>query len=159
MNNINPFCCIFHLRLYSAEYVANCEIDLQSWGHPIWHSWHSVDLYFVLCVRVCMLSCFSHVQLFVTLWIVAHQAPLFMGFCRQEYWSGLTFLPPGSLPDPGIKPVSLASTALADEFFTTKPPRKPPMLFHLSINLAQANTYSFNYCTSTVSLEISSLSP
>ena len=40
-----------------------------------------------------------------------------------------------------------ASPALADEFFTTKPPRKPPTLFHLSINLAQANTYSFNYCT------------
>ena len=47
------------------------------------------------------------------------------------------------LPDPGIKRVSLASPTLADEFFTTKPPRKPLMLFHLSINLAQANTYSF----------------
>ena len=63
VNNINPFCCILHLILYSADYVANCEIDLQSWGHPTWHSWHSVDLYFLLCVCVCMLSCCSHVCL------------------------------------------------------------------------------------------------
>ena len=44
----------------------------------------------------------SHVlRLFVTLWIIVHQAPLSMGFSRQEYWSGLPFPPPGSLPDPG----------------------------------------------------------
>jgi len=42
----------------------------------------------------------------VTLWTVALQAPLFMGFSRQEYWSGLTFPPPGDLPNPGIEPVS-----------------------------------------------------
>ena len=46
----------------------------------------------------------SHVRLFVTPWIVAHQAPLSMGFSRQEYWSGLPFPPPGHLPNPGIKP-------------------------------------------------------
>ena len=49
----------------------------------------------------------SHVQLFVTPWTVAHQAPLSMGLSRQEYWSGLPFPPPGNLPDPGIKPLSL----------------------------------------------------
>ena len=43
-------------------------------------------------------------------------------FSRQEYWSGLPFLPPEDLPDPGIKPASLASPALADVFFTTAPP-------------------------------------
>ena len=48
----------------------------------------------------------SHVQLFVTLWIIAHQATLSMGFFRQEYWSGLPFSLPGYLLDPGIKPVS-----------------------------------------------------
>ena len=54
-----------------------------------------------------MLSCFSHVQVFVTLWTVAFQAPLSMGFSNQEYWSVLPWPPPGDLPDPGIKPVSL----------------------------------------------------
>ena len=55
----------------------------------------------------CVLSCFSCVQLFSTLWAVVHQAPLSMGFSRQEYWSGLPFPSPGDLPDPGIKPTSL----------------------------------------------------
>ena len=50
----------------------------------------------------------SHVRLFETLWTVAHQAPLFMGFSRQEYWSGLPFPPPGDLPDSGIEPTSPA---------------------------------------------------
>ena len=50
-----------------------------------------------------MPSSFSCVQLFVTLWTVAGQAPLSMGFFRQEYWSGLLCPPPGDLPDPGIK--------------------------------------------------------
>jgi len=51
-----------------------------------------------------MLSHFSCVRLFVTLWTVAHQAPLSMGFSRQEYWSGLPFLSLGDLSDPGIEP-------------------------------------------------------
>ena len=59
---------------------------------------------------------------FATPWIVAHQAPLSMGFPRQEYWSRLLFPSPGDLPDPGIKP---ASPALAGGFFTTEAPRKP----------------------------------
>ena len=64
-----------------------------------------------------MLSHFSHVQLFVTLWTTAQQAPLSMGFSRQEYWSGLPCPPPGDLPDPGIEPACLMS--LAGGFFTT----------------------------------------
>ena len=70
-------------------------------------------------VHPSMLSHFSHVQLFETLWNVAHQAPLSMGFPRQEYWSGLTCPPLEDLPDPGIKPVSLMSPWLADRFFMT----------------------------------------
>ena len=61
---------------------------------------------------------FSCIWLFVTLWPVAHQAPLFMQFLRQEHWRGLPFPPPGDLPDPGIKLVSLASYALTGRFFT-----------------------------------------
>ena len=52
----------------------------------------------------------------VTLWTVACQAPLSMGFSRQEYWSGLACPPPGDLLDPGIEPVSLTSIALAGRF-------------------------------------------
>ena len=63
-------------------------------------------------MRVFVLSHFSHVRLFATLWTLAHQVPLSMGFSRQEYWSGLPCLPPGHFPDPGIKPVSPAATAL-----------------------------------------------
>ena len=66
-----------------------------------------------------VLICFSHVQLFVTPWNVACQAPLSMGFSRQEYWSRLPCPPPGDFPDPGIKPESLMSPALAGGFFTT----------------------------------------
>ena len=54
-------------------------------------------------MQSCVLSCFRHVQLFVTLWTVARQASLFMGLSRQEYWSGLPFPPPGDLPGQGIE--------------------------------------------------------
>ena len=60
----------------------------------------------------------SHVRLFVTLWTVARQAPLSVGFPRQGCWSGLSCPPPGDLPDPGVEPASLASPALAGGFFT-----------------------------------------
>ena len=59
-----------------------------------------------------VLSCFSHVQLFATLWTVSHQAPLSIGFFRQEYWSGLLYPPPGDLPNPGIEPTAPVSPAL-----------------------------------------------
>ena len=57
--------------------------------------------YIYVCVRAKLLS---RVQLFVTPWTLAHQAPLSLGFLRKEYWSGLPCLLPGDLPDPGIKP-------------------------------------------------------
>ena len=69
-----------------------------------------------MCVQMCMLS---RVQLFVTPWTTAHQAPLSMEFSRQCYWSGLPFATPGDLPDPGIEPQTPASPALAGRFFTT----------------------------------------
>ena len=74
---------------------------------------------------------------FRTPWTVARQAPLSKGFSRQEDWSGLTFPPPGDLPNPGIKPMSPASPALAGEFFTTEPPEKPlsTQLFILNLIL------------------------
>ena len=59
---------------------------------------------------------------FVTPWTVDHQAPLSMGFLKQEYWRGLPFLSPGDLPDPGIE---LASPALASKFFASELLGKP----------------------------------
>ena len=56
---------------------------------------------------------------FVITWTVAHQAPLSMGFSRQEYWSGLPFPPPEDIPNSGMEPQSLVSPALAGGFFTT----------------------------------------
>ena len=59
-----------------------------------------------------MLSHFSHVQLFVTPWTVSHQAPLSIGFSRQEYWSGLPGPTSGDLPDTGVELVSPAAPGL-----------------------------------------------
>ena len=69
-----------------------------------------------------MVSC---ILLFVTPWTVARQAPLSMGFSRQQYWSGLLFPTPGDLPDPGMEPGSLASPAMAGRFVTPVSPGKP----------------------------------
>jgi len=74
-------------------------------------------------VNACILS---HVQLFVTPWITALQAPLFVGFFRQEYWSVLPVPSSGYLPNPGIEPTSPAC-----KFFTSEPPRKPLIMLVL----------------------------
>ena len=67
-------------------------------------------------------SHFSSVQLFVTPWTVAYEAPQSIEFSRQEYWSGLPFPSPGDLPNPGIKP---RSPALQADSLPSKPPGKP----------------------------------
>ena len=77
---------------------------------------------FIYLVSACILSHFSNVQLFETLWTIAYQTLLSMGFPRQYYWSGLPFPSLGDLPDPGIEPTSLRSPALAGKFFTLVPP-------------------------------------
>ena len=64
----------------------------------------------------------SHVQLFVTLWTGAYQAPLSMGFSRQRYWSGLPFPPPGDLPDSGIEH---KSPTLQADTLPSEPSGKP----------------------------------
>ena len=70
---------------------------------------------------VCM-KLLSRVRLFATPWTVACQAPLSMGFSKQEYWSGLPFPSPGDLPNPGIKP---RSPALQADTLSSEPPGKP----------------------------------
>ena len=95
------------------------------WGRILNPNIHSIalcvfplsSLYFLSAV--CMLSHFSSVWLFDTLWSAGHQAPLSMGFSRQEYWSGLPCPPSGNVPNSGIEALSPASPALAGGFFTT----------------------------------------
>ena len=67
----------------------------------------------------------SHVQLVATPWTVARQAPLSMGFSRQESWSGLPFPSAKDLPNPGIELRSLESPTVAGGFFTIAPPGQP----------------------------------
>ena len=85
----------------------------------------------------CMQNLFSHVWLFATLWTVAHQGPLSMGFSKQEYWSRLSCPPPGDLPDSGIEPKSLMSPAFSSRFFTTN---------HLEIYIALIHGYLVILC-------------
>ena len=84
----------------------------------------TVILKLSMCV-CCVFSCSVMSDSFVTLWTVAHQAPLSMGLPRQEHLSGVPFPSPGDLPNQGIKP---SSPSLADQFFTTKSALKPFLL-------------------------------
>ena len=76
-------------------------------------------------MHVCLFNRFSHVGRFAALWTLAHQAPLSVGFSRQEYWSGLPFPSPGDFPDPGIELMSLMSPALQAGSLPLAPPGKP----------------------------------
>ena len=111
---LHLFLCSYHIvyKIIALEYslkprnvmLSTClKISLSIWG-------------FLYCV--CVLSHFSRVLLCATPWTVARQAPLSVGFSRQE-WSGLPCPPPGDLPDPGIQPMSPMSPSLAGGFFTT----------------------------------------
>ena len=75
----------------------------------------------------CMLSHFSHIQFFVTLWAVALQAPLSLGFSRQEYWSGLPFPSPGDLPNQGSNPDLLHLLHWQASSLPVAPPGKPSL--------------------------------
>ena len=82
-----------------------------------------------------MLSHFSCVRLFVTLWTVARQAPLSMGFSRQEWvaWSVFPCPPPGDLANPGIEPASPSVSCIPGRFFTAEPSGKPQLSLYLSV--------------------------
>ena len=78
-----------------------------------------------------MCACSVVSNSFATPWTIACQAPLSMGFSRQEYWRELPFPLPGDLPHPGIEPVS---SALTGSFFTNVPPGKPNEYMYLCLN-------------------------
>ena len=85
--------CLYHLRAFS---VCVSSVLTRS---------------FVILYLVHVLSHFSCIRLFVTLWTIAYKAPLSMAFSRKESWSGLPCARPGDLPDPGIEPASFMSLA------------------------------------------------
>ena len=95
----------------------------------------------ILSRLLLLLSCFNSVRLCVTLWTVARQAPLSMGFSRQENWSGLPCSLPGDLPNPGIEPRSLALQANS---LLSEPPGKlmPP---HVNNSLGNELHYLEQY--------------
>ena len=91
------------------------ENNLWPWFLPVIHE----------ILHVCVLSHFGHVQLFVTLWTIACRVPLSMVFARQEYWCGLPCPLPENLPNPGIEPSSLMSSALTVGSLPLAPPGNP----------------------------------
>ena len=80
---------------------------------------------FLLNIYILYACVLSRVRLFATPWTVTRQAPLPMGFSRQEYWNGLPFPSPGDLPDPGIDPGSAATPAWRAGSFPTEPRGEP----------------------------------
>ena len=76
-----------------------------------------IVLFYHLPAKQSYVRVLSRVQLFGNPWTVAHQAPLPMGFSRQEHWSGLPFPTPEDIPDPRIEAASLVSPSLSGEFF------------------------------------------
>ena len=93
-------------------------VEVEEWLE-VWLAWamHNLSLGFAACPACCQhnIPVLSNVWLFVTPWTVACQAPLSMGFSRQEYWNGLPFPTPGYLPNPGIEPEAPAVPALQSD--------------------------------------------
>ena len=102
-------CC----RVGATECSSTCKELFEGGRHYLHYFHHS------------LVKSLSHFRLFATPWTVAHQAPLPLGFSRQEHWSGLPFPPPRDHPNPGIIPMSPRSPALAGRFSIIGPPGKP----------------------------------
>ena len=122
------------LRRYNCEYLLEMK---GSFWFP--HSTEGHSLVVFSCA--CVLSHFSHVWLCATPWTISHQAPLSMGFSRQEYWSGLPSPPPGNLPNLGIKAGSLMSPALAGGFFTMSTTWEAQLSSHYQSTWPKHNPY------------------
>ena len=104
-------------------------------------------------INVCVLSCFSPVQLCATLWTVARQVPLSIGFSRQEYWSGLPCPSPGELPDPEMEPASLLSPVFVVRFFFFLPlvlPGKLHLTYRRNLMIRWGQPACLNFPTSLI---------
>ena len=108
------------IRLLACDRKAYCDTSYQFSLFPCLPRGKALPS--LIIMEVNEVKSLSHVQLFATQWTVAYQAPLSMGFSRQEYWSGLPFPSPGDLPKPGIKP---GSPALQADVLTSELPGKP----------------------------------
>ena len=108
----------------------------------------------------CMLSCFSCVRLFATLWTVACQAPLSMGFSREDYWSGWPLPSPGDLPHPGIEPMPPEAPALQADSFSSVQLLCHVQLFATPWTAArQASLFNLNCQSSLKYISIQSMGP
>ena len=123
-------CHVWKVDTFLVAHAPNVQGELLLSPRPFCYRLHLQFLFtsiILVCVSVCVCTraqSLIHVQLCVTPWTIACQAPLFMELSRQEYWSGLPFPTPGDLPNPGIESMSLASSALTGRFLTTALPRK-----------------------------------
>ena len=135
---LHPFMKFFLSMKYSQ--IHSTSVNPKKRGYMYMYAWFTLSY---SCVKqLCMhAKSFSHVQHFVTSWIVAHQAPLSMGFSKQEYWSGLPFPSPVDLPDPGIEPASLMSPALASRFFTTSTTQEASRQLNFNANEQEVTAY------------------
>ena len=102
-----------------------------------------------------LLSRFSYVQFFTNPWTIAHPAPLSLGFTRPEYWSGLPCSAPGDLPDPGIEPASLLSSALASRILFTSATWEAHTLYikvyvSIAFSTSSGKIITFNILTSSI---------
>ena len=122
----DSICCLFILLFLLKSWGDICKplfnaalfTKVRTWKqskYALIDEWINKNQY----MHVCMVSHFSLLQLFAILWTIACQAPLSMGFSRQEYWSGLSFPLAGNLPDQGIKPVFPVTPVLVGGLFTT----------------------------------------
>ena len=151
------YTCIYFNELQNTAWVSDAQVKHPLMGTVVisisfdGHFSIPFDAFFFLwvtpCLRenlLCVLSCFSRIRVFATPWTVAHQAPLSMGFSRQEYWSGLLCPPLGDLPHPGMEHLSLMSPALAGRFFTTSAPweaqQEPPNTCHCQMVFSTPRT-------------------
>ena len=118
--------CFYILSFTLLDFLFSCNTEI---FRPLSSLWtvgeRKVNIMSTCVPHPCMLSRFSRVRLFETLWTAARQASLSMGFSRQEHWSGLPCPPPEHLPDPGIRLVSLLSPAPAGSSLPLAPPGKP----------------------------------
>ena len=137
--------CILHTVMYMFQ---GYSLNFFTLSFPL--CIHKSLLY--VCISLaCMLSHFSCVLLFATPWTVACQAPLSMGFSRQEYWSELPCPPPEDLPNPGIEPTSVMSPALQGDSLLPAQPGKPlrlhccPINRFISTNLSIFHIYALIY--------------
>ena len=113
------------------------------------HMYIKINVCAFMCMHAWALGCFSYVQLFLTPWTVPQQAPLSMGFSRQEYWSELPCPPPRDLPDPGIETMSLMSPALVGGFLTTSTSWEAHICVYMYIHLFPSCDYWENLETIT----------